>query len=116
MRPVITKPYTTLTRSESSCRFSHDVTEIIICFFSDQITYKLTENVTSLEVLNKTAIGLVHPGGGFEPKNCRPRYSVAIIIPYRNRSQHREILLNHLHNFLQRQMIKYDIYLIEPVG
>lgn len=101
---------TLLVRSTTTTK-----SDLEICKLPDQITYKLTENVTSLEVLNKTAIGLVHPGGGFEPKNCRPRYSVAIIIPYRNRSQHREILLNHLHNFLQRQMIKYDIYLIEPV-
>ena len=72
--------------------------------------------MTASEVLNESALQLLTPGGGFEPRNCTPRDYVAIIVPYRNRSEQLTILLNYLHNFLQLQSIKYDIYVIEPVG
>ena len=78
--------------------------------------YNFTKDVTAQDVLNKTAIEAVQPGGSFEPRDCRPRDVVAIIVPYRNRSTHLETLINHLHNFLQQQMIRYGIFVVEPVS
>ena len=78
--------------------------------------YNFTKDVTAQDVLNKTAIKEVQPGGSFEPRDCRPRDIVAIIVPYRNRSTHLETLINHLHNFLQQQMIRYGIFVVEPVS
>ncbi|KAL4227918.1 Beta-1 [Mactra antiquata] len=52
-------------------------------------------------------------GGVFKPEVCSPRERTAIIIPYRNRENHLKVLLSHLHEVLQRQMIEYGIYVIE---
>lgn len=53
--------------------------------------------------------------GGYEPPNCVPRQSVAILIPFRNREKHLLYFLHHLHPFLQRQQLHYAIYVIHQV-
>ncbi|KAL4658620.1 beta-1,4-galactosyltransferase 4 [Arapaima gigas] len=54
--------------------------------------------------------------GHFEPVECRPRQSVAILIPHRNREKHLLYLLYHLHPFLQRQQLHYAVYVIHQAG
>ena len=44
--------------------------------------------------------------GAFEPIDCRPSLSVAIIIPFRDRMEHLEYLLGHLHPILERQLLR----------
>ena len=41
---------------------------------------------------------------------------VAIIIPYRNRSEHLKIFLRYMHPFLQRQQLYYRVFVVEQVG
>ena len=41
---------------------------------------------------------------------------VAIIVPYRNRSEQLKIFLRHMHPFLQRQQLSYQIFIIEQVS
>jgi hypothetical protein len=53
-------------------------------------------------------------GGFWSPKICKPRYKVAIIVPYRDRMQNLELFLMHMHPFLQKQQLEYGIYLVEP--
>ena len=53
-------------------------------------------------------------GGFWSPKTCKPRYRVAIIVPYRDRMQNLELFLMHMHPFLQKQQLEYGIYLVEP--
>lgn len=53
--------------------------------------------------------------GKYEPSDCIPRQSVAILIPHRNRERHLLYLLQHLHPFLQRQQLRYAIYVIHQV-
>lgn len=52
-------------------------------------------------------------GGEYTPKDCKPLFKVAILIPYRNRDEQLKIFLNYAHNFLQKQNIHYRIFVIE---
>lgn len=58
---------------------------------------------------------LVTPGGCYSPPDCEARHRTAIIIPYRHRENHLKYLLYHLHPFLQRQQLSYQIYIINQV-
>ncbi|XP_013389194.1 beta-1,4-galactosyltransferase 4 [Lingula anatina] len=66
---------------------------------SPNVTGKLFENLS--------------PGGAWQPTSCVPRDHVAVIIPYRDRQEHLDILLQNLHPFLQSQNIHYEIFVIE---
>ena len=55
----------------------------------------------------------VQLGGRYEPVECQSRNKVAIVVPLRNRFQHLNVLLRHLHPFLQRQQLAYAIFVIE---
>lgn len=49
--------------------------------------------------------------------NCIRHQSVAIIVPYRNRSEHLQIFLNNIHQMLIRQHLAfYHIFVIEQHG
>lgn len=68
----------------------------------------------SLETVAK-----LHPDlrrGSYKPKTCQARHKVAIIIPYRDRPEHLQILLNHLHPVLKRQQLDYTIYTVSFAG
>ena len=54
-------------------------------------------------------------GGIYAPSDCEPRQRLAIIIPFRNREPQLQILLRHLHPFLQRQKRSYRIFVVEQV-
>ncbi|XP_028656330.1 beta-1,4-galactosyltransferase 4 [Erpetoichthys calabaricus] len=54
--------------------------------------------------------------GIYQPKECCPLQSVAILIPHRNREKHLLYLLQNLHPFLQRQQLHYGIYVIHQAG
>ncbi len=54
-------------------------------------------------------------GGLSSPEECKSRYKVAIIVPYRNRETNLKIFLRHMHPFLMKQQLDYGIYLIEPI-
>lgn len=70
-------------------------------------------------VLNETALDNlqskldIKKGGSWEPKNCIPQHEVALVIPYRNREAQLKIFLSHIHEFLQKQFISYQIFVIE---
>ncbi len=55
-------------------------------------------------------------GGRYEPKECRSRHKVAIIVPYRDRRDHLTVFLRYLHPFLQRQQLNYVIIVMEQSG
>ncbi|KAL1464623.1 hypothetical protein WDU94_004253 [Cyamophila willieti] len=69
--------------------------------------------------LNETALNNLHthlhirPGGAWEPVHCIPQHNVAIIVPYRNRETQLKTFLSHMHGFLQKQLISYQIFVIE---
>ena len=55
-------------------------------------------------------------GGQNFPQDCKARYKVAIIVPYRNRDEHLRYFVDHFHPFLQRQQLHYGIYVVEQLG
>ncbi|KAM4611000.1 beta-1,4-galactosyltransferase 5 [Polymixia lowei] len=56
------------------------------------------------------------PGGYWKPKDCMPRWKVAILIPFRNRHEHLPILFRHLVPVLQKQRLQFAFYVIEQMG
>nr|XP_057922130.1 beta-1,4-galactosyltransferase 2 [Doryrhamphus excisus]XP_057922132.1 beta-1,4-galactosyltransferase 2 [Doryrhamphus excisus] len=58
----------------------------------------------------------VTEGGRYTPPDCRPRWKVAIIIPFRHRENHLKYWLHYLHPILRRQKIDYGIYIINQLG
>ena len=60
--------------------------------------------------------GIWEPGEIGEPSTCVSCYHVAIIIPYRDRYNHLRILLHELIPVLQRQHIKFRIFVVEQVS
>jgi hypothetical protein len=55
----------------------------------------------------------VESGGMYEPEECQSKHKVAIVVPYRNRSEHLPVFLRYLHPFLQRQQLSYSIIVVE---
>ncbi|KAM6294304.1 beta-1,4-galactosyltransferase 3 [Aegotheles albertisi] len=58
----------------------------------------------------------VREGGRYQPAACEPRSRTAVIIPHRNRETHLGHLLYYLHPFLQRQQLRYGIYVVHQAG
>ncbi|XP_077470927.1 beta-1,4-galactosyltransferase 2 [Stigmatopora argus] len=58
----------------------------------------------------------VTEGGRYTPPDCRSRWKVAIIIPFRHRENHLKYWLHYLHPILRRQRIDYGIYIINQLG
>ncbi|XP_050739080.1 beta-1,4-N-acetylgalactosaminyltransferase bre-4-like [Eriocheir sinensis] len=76
---------------------------------------RVERNPPSLEEQERTHPELTK-GGHYWPRNCTALHKVAIIIPYRDRRSHLAALVHHLHPFLQRQLIEYNIYVVEQAG
>lgn len=57
----------------------------------------------------------VHLGGRWSPVNCTAWQKLAIIISYKDRYEQLVLLLDRLHTILQRQMMYYQIFVIEQV-
>lgn len=52
-------------------------------------------------------------GGEYSPTKCAPKFSVAIIVVYRQREKQLKAFLTYIHNFLRKQQIHYRIFVIE---
>jgi len=53
-------------------------------------------------------------GGSWRPLHCKSRFKLAIIVPFRDRLAHLKVLSRFLHMLLQRQLIDYRIFVVEP--
>ncbi|XP_026122575.1 beta-1,4-galactosyltransferase 1 [Carassius auratus] len=69
----------------------------------------------NLEMVRKNNPQLLM-GGRYKPSDCVALQKVAIIIPFRNRSEHLKYWLYYLHPILQRQQLDYGIYVIQQDG
>ena len=76
----------------------------------------VNSNIETIEKTDVAATDKLKYGGFYKPRDCAPTEVTAIIIPYRDRAEHLETLLNHLHPFLQKQNLQYGIYVVEMVG
>ncbi|CAK1543167.1 unnamed protein product [Leptosia nina] len=57
----------------------------------------------------------IKEGGEYAPSECKPKFSTAIIVPYRDRAEQLRGFLVYMHSFLHRQYIHYRIYVVEQV-
>lgn len=55
----------------------------------------------------------ISSGGEWMPTNCISQHHTAIIVCYRNRTEQLQTFLYHMHSFLQKQNLHYQIYVIE---
>ncbi|CAG7726673.1 unnamed protein product [Allacma fusca] len=55
-------------------------------------------------------------GGHYKPPQCKSKDKVAIVVPFRDREEHLRIFLYNIHPVLKRQMIEYNIFVIEQGG
>lgn len=65
----------------------------------DGLLYAKTMNITD--------------GGEWKPQKCVSQFHVAIVVPYRNRSDQLQIFLKYMHPFLQNQLLSYQIFVVE---
>jgi len=77
------------------------------------ITVDHKHTYTEADIIRQNAA--LQPGGVARPSHCIARHRVAVIVPYRDRRHHLNILLSHLHPMLQRQQLDYRIYVVEQV-
>lgn len=87
---------------------SHDLERIPTTYH-----LKLAINVTDDQLADLASA--VSPGGSWSPHNCRSKYRVNIIVPYRNRSGQLRTFIHYAHRFLQRQQIDYTIVIVQQV-
>lgn len=58
----------------------------------------------------------IKSGGHWQPDDCKYVHDVAVIIPYRNREEQLKAFLHHIHPFLQKQLLKYSIFIVEQTS
>jgi len=79
-----------------------------------------TMSPTSMEELEiafkNNSNAVLERGGIYIPARCSANHRVAIIIPFRNRKEHLLLFLQHMHPFLQRQQVEYQIFVVEQSG
>ncbi|XP_072022725.1 beta-1,4-galactosyltransferase 6-like [Amphiura filiformis] len=56
------------------------------------------------------------PGGIWTPKECFPRWKVAIVFPYRDRAFHLPIIIRELTTMLQHQKLEFGFYVAEQAN
>jgi hypothetical protein len=72
------------------------------------------ETFDSLETRLSRDVSLENGGRWFGAKGSS-NYTVAIIVPYRDRLKNLKLFLNYMHIYLSRQgLVNYVIYLVEP--
>ncbi|XP_063614069.1 beta-1,4-galactosyltransferase 4-like [Penaeus indicus] len=69
------------------------------------------EGMSEAEV--EATVTNVLPGGSWWPQDCESTWRLAVIVPYRNREVMVGPFLNHMHPFLQRQLLNYTIFIVE---
>lgn len=51
--------------------------------------------------------------GEYWPEECNPRFSTAIIVPFRDRANQLKQFLSYIHNYLRKQNLHYKIFIVE---
>lgn len=78
----------------------------------DENRYVLTEpNIST--IYDETNIRI---GGEYYPSDCKPKFSTAILVAFRNREEQLKTFLTYIHNFLRQQKIHYRIFVIEQAN
>lgn len=78
-----------------------------------KLVYENDNFYESIFYLNVSNFDGIQSGGEFTPSHCKPEFSTAIIIPYRNRITQLNRFIAYIHHFLRQQHIHYRIFVIE---
>ena len=77
---------------------------------------EVVEDFNEIKEVNEGLTLTVKMGGSYEPTECRARYNVAIVVPYRDREAHLIAFFANLLPFLLRQQLAYTIFIIEQTS
>lgn len=82
------------------------------CSYLDVLYNNPFEYTTTMrtELLNAAEIRI---GGEWQPDDCMPKFSTAIVVIYRQRERQLNEFLIYMHNFLRKQRIHYRIFIVE---
>lgn len=86
----------------------NEVTKELLGHFEPDATYLTDEQLSSQDYAKNIDIN-----GCYTPDDCIPEEKLLVVVPYRDRQQHLNILLNNLHPMLQRQKLSYCIMVSE---
>ncbi|KAK6633798.1 hypothetical protein RUM44_004405 [Polyplax serrata] len=70
----------------------------------------------TISQIDPKVVSTLRKGGWWEPSTCLARHSVAIVIPYKDRWRHLTTLLNYLLPLLQRQQLRFKLFVVEQYG
>ena len=106
------------TTSTTTTTASTTTTKIDLTGIMDELfLLKTTRNFSLLNV-SSHVLGhdgaRIQPGGFWRPRSCKSNFKLGVIVPYRDRLPHLKVLLHYLHLVLQRQLIEYRIFVVEP--
>lgn len=112
-RPTIYVPVSAMEQEVRPCPVPESRTlplcPLVPSGLSSYIPVSKRVNQTLLESI----AGQVEPGGRWRPKHCRAQQSLVVLVPYRDRAMHLALFLQHMHPFLQSQLLDYTIYVVE---
>ncbi|RWS08045.1 beta-1:4-N-acetylgalactosaminyltransferase bre-4-like protein, partial [Dinothrombium tinctorium] len=75
--------------------------------------YPIASKVDHALLSRLSELYTIKEGGTHTPSHCRPNFNVAIIVAYRDRPSQLNLFLQHMHPFLNGQLISYTIFIIE---
>ena len=101
-----------LTRLTDTCIYIFTV-KLWFYLSEGHINFTINTNLTWKDIHNTK--GNVGFGGRWSPAECQARTRVAIIVPCRDREGHLKVFLAHMHPILQRQLLDYQIFVVEQV-
>lgn len=78
--------------------------------------HRLNDSLPTRLSLHNFSRSETPPLGLWSPVECRPRQTIAVIIPFRSRETHLRVFLNHMHALFRHQQLLYSIFVIEQVG
>jgi len=74
----------------------------------------LTE--VSIAEVNANFSNIINFGGHWEPIDCKPKYHVAILVPFRDRFEHLPIFFRHLIPMMKKQHLSFTVFVVEQRG
>ena len=81
----------------------------------DNLSYKPNMTLVSKEAVEAAHGGSMMNGGHWRPCDCKAKYKLALIIPFRDRHEHLYVFLNNIIPFLQYQKRHFRIFVVEQV-
>ncbi|KAJ8714925.1 hypothetical protein PYW08_004906 [Mythimna loreyi] len=91
------------------------VRDLPVCFMKKPYP-KFELKMKSINLDQENIYPMVTKGGSYHPADCKSKFKVGIIVPYRERVRNLGIFLNNIHPFLMRQKLDYQIFVIEQHG